>query len=201
MRMQMPGLARLGRGQLERLPGVHRRALVAATALVGGALLTGCAGGAVATAHDGYCYRARRRSGSRATCIQGLVPDAAADALAKQFEPAPGRLTLYLVRHRWADTVNVVVVGIGGGQMLPTVPASFVRFVTAPGPACLTFQWAKGSGELVVQGEAGQVVFVDLVGSLWFWNENYRLEPGDLHSKERVLKSRLVADVEVGAPQ
>jgi len=85
--------------------------------------------------------------------------------------------------------------------MLPTVPASFVRFVTAPGPACLTFQWAKGSGELVVQGEAGQVVFVDLVGSLWFWNENYRLEPGDLHSKERVLKSRLVADVEVGAPQ
>lgn len=133
--------------------------------------------------------------------MPGRVPGAAVDAMVKRFEPVPGKLTLYLVRNRWADTANVVLVGIDGGNPVPTVPASFLRFLMAPGPYRLTFKWEKGSGQLSVFGGAGQILFVDLVGSLWFWSEGYRLGLGDMHSNERVLKSRLVADVEVGAPQ
>lgn len=51
---------------------------------------------------------------------------------------------------------------------------------------------------LDVRGDAGQVVFVELIGSLWFWNEWYRLEMGDSSIRDRAMKSRLVADVKVG---
>lgn len=81
--------------------------------------------------------------------------------------------------------------------MVPTAPWSLVRLVVAPGAHRLAFHWAKGSGELEIRGDAGQVQFVDLVGSLWFWSSSYRLETGDPSIRERALKSRLVADVSI----
>lgn len=196
MQMQAPGYVRPEPGQVEQPLRIHRRELVAMAVMLSGLLMTGCADKPSAVPRDRYCYRAHRRSGSRATCTPGPIPDAAVDAQAKRFEPVPGKLTVYLVRNRWGDAVNMVFVGISGGRMVPTVPASYVRFVMTPGPHRLVFQWEKGNGELDVHGEAGRLLFVDLVGSLWFWNERYRLDHGDQHSQERTLKSRLVADVD-----
>lgn len=121
-----------------------------------------------------------------------------ADARAKRFEAVPGSLVVFVVRHRWADTVNVVNLGIDEVAPVATVPASLVRLVLAPGAHRLKFEWRKGKGEMEVRGDAGQALFVDLVGSLWAWNEWYRLEQGEPSIRDRAFKCRLVADVKVG---
>lgn len=125
------------------------------------------------------------------------MPDLSADARAKKFEVVPGSLVVYVVRRRWGDAVNVVNVGVDNGALVATTPASFVRLVLTPGAHRLSFEWKKGRGDLEVRGEAGQVLFVELIGSLWFWNEWYRLELADTSIRDRAMKSRLVADVKV----
>lgn len=45
------------------------------------------------------------------------------------------------------------------------------------------------------------MLFVELIGSLWFWNEWYRLEMADASIRDRAIKSRLVADVKVAGSE
>ena len=94
--------------------------------------------------------------------------------------------------------MNVVNLAVDGGALVATTPASLVRWVVPPGAHRLAFEWKKGTGDLELRGDAGQVLFVDLVGSLWLWNESYRMEIGGPSSRDKALKSRLVADVKVG---
>lgn len=184
--------------QTERLTPMDRRSALVALGLASGWLVSGCASVPRTVADERYCFRTRTTR-FRPACTPGPIPDAAADAQAKRFEPVPDRLVIYVVRHGWGDYVNVVQVGLVGGPMVSTVPLSLVRLVVAPGIHRVAFNWAKGNGELEVRGEAGQVLLVDLVGSLWIWNEWYRLGTGDPSIRERALKSRLVGDVRVDA--
>lgn len=177
---------------------MNRRTALASVAL-GCAALAGCAGVSPVVPDDRYCFRTHGPTGNKSICTPGPVPDEAADAQAKRFEPEPGKLTIFVVRRHWGDSLNVVRVGVAGEQMVPTVPASLVKMVVAPGGHRLVFDWAKGSGDLAIHGEAGQVLFVDLVGSLWIWNEWYRLELGEPSIRAQALKSRLVADVRLDA--
>ncbi|MBL8278679.1 hypothetical protein EXH51_24320 [Pelomonas saccharophila] len=167
-------------------------------AALSGVQLTGCAEPPRKAADGRYCYHAKTHSGSRPTCTPGAVPDLTADAQAKQFVPVPDKLVVYVVRNRWGDAVNVVNLAFDGGSLVSTTPASLVRFVLTPGTHRLAFEWKKGRGDLEFRGEAGQVLFVDLVGSLWFWGESYRMEIGGPALRDKALKSRLVADVNPG---
>jgi hypothetical protein len=175
---------------------MDRRSVIVSSAALGSLVLSGCASTPRTPLNDRHCYWARTRSRSKPTCTAGPIPDLAADERAKRFEPVPGRLVIYVVRHRWGDTVNMVRVGMMGGALVSTTPASMVRLVVPPGGHRLVFEWAKGQGSLDVRGEAGQVLFVELVGSLWFWNEYYRFETGESSLRDRALKCRLVADVD-----
>lgn len=177
---------------------MDRRDALAAVAVLGGLSVSGCATSPRKTPDGRYCYWGRTAVGSRPVCTPGPVPDMAADARAKQFEAVAERLVVFVVRHRWADTLNVVDLGIDTVPPVATVPASLVRLEMAPGAHRLSFEWTKGKGALEVRGDAGQVLFVDLVGSLWAWNEWYRLEVGEPSIRHRALKCRLVADVKVG---
>ena len=177
---------------------MDRRSALAAVGVVSGLQLSGCAARSRSPSADRYCYQARAQSRSRPTCTPGPVPDSATDAQAKRFEAVPGGLVVYVVRHRWGDAVNVVNVGIDRGPRVATVPSSLVRLVIPPGTHRLAFDWRKGQGDIEIKGQGGQVLFVELIGSLWFWNEWYRLEMGEPSIQERALKSRLVADVKVG---
>lgn len=185
--------------QAERLIAMHRRSALVSLGAASSWLVSGCTSVPGAVLNDRYCFRTQTTR-FRPACTPGPIPDAATDTLAKRFEPVPGRLVIYVVRHRWGDYVNVVQVGFVGGRMVSTVPLSLVRLVAAPGVHRLAFSWAKGNGELEVRGEAGQVLLVDLVGSLWIWNEWYRWETGDPSIRERALKSRLVADLSLAGP-
>jgi len=177
---------------------MRRRVAIAGALTIGGLQLSGCAARPLRPPDDRYCFNAMTRSGSKPSCTPGPVPDIAADAKAKLFEPVPGSLVVYVVRRRWGDTVNVVNLAVDGGALVATTPASLVRWVVPPGGHRLAFEWKKGKGDLELRGDAGQVLFVDLVGSLWLWNESYRMEIGGPSSRDKALKSRLVADVKVG---
>ena len=48
----------------------------------------------------------------------------------------------------------------------------------------------------LISGAAGEVVFVEVIGSVLAWGSNYRLERADAaESRQRAVALRLVADV------
>lgn len=50
----------------------------------------------------------------------------------------------------------------------------------------------------MVAGAAGEVRFVELVGSVWSWGSTYRWENGALESaRERAIASKLIADIDM----
>lgn len=146
--------------------GQNRRR-AALIVLLGTVALGGCATRAFAPARaDGsYCYRTR--SIGRRTCTRGPVPSAQAEEQAHRLAGEPGALTVYVVRHRWADAVNVVPISIDGGPEVQTVPQSFVRRRLRPGEHRLEFEWNGRRSAYPISGAAGDVRFVQIVGSLW----------------------------------
>ncbi|MCK6374817.1 MAG: hypothetical protein L6Q69_12020 [Zoogloea sp.] len=168
-------------------------------ALGGSALMTaGCMTKPLRPANaDGtYCFRIGKSYRPTLTCTPRPIPAEAIEADAKRFEPTAGKLTVYLVRKRWGDSQNVVRVSSDGGSAVDTVPESFARWRLPAGGHRLNLTWPEGSASLDVAGAAGEVVFVEVVGSVWAWGSNYRLERGNAaESRQRALPLRLVADV------
>ncbi|MGM9488078.1 hypothetical protein [Ideonella sp. YS5] len=168
--------------------------------LFGSALLTaGCATEPVPrTNADGtYCFRIGKTNRRTVTCTPSPIPSEQIEAEAKRFAASQGAVTVYVVRKRWADAKNLVRVSTSDGPAVDTVPNSFARLRLAPGAHRLTATWADGSVSLDVSGSAGDVVFVELIGSTWAWGSRYRMGPGGpVGSHERAAKLRLVADAQ-----
>lgn len=176
---------------------VRRRALLFAVG--GSALLTaGCMTKPMRPANaDGtYCFRIGKSYRPTLTCTPSAIPSESIEADAKRFEPTPGKLTVYLVRKRWGDAKNVVRVSSDGASSVDTVPETFARWRLTAGSHRITATWPEGSASLEIAGAAGDVVFVEVIGSVWVWGSNYRLERGDaVDSRQRAVPLRLVADV------
>jgi len=175
----------------------RRRALLFAVG--GSAFLTaGCMTKPMRPANaDGtYCFRIGKSYRPKLTCTPSAIPSESIEADARRFEPAPGKLTVYLVRKRWGDAKNVVRVSNDGASSVDTVPESFARWRLPAGSHRLAVTWPEGSAALDITGAAGEVVFVEVIGSVWAWGSNYRLERGDpAESRQRAKSLRLVADV------
>jgi hypothetical protein len=165
----------------------------------GSALLTaGCMTKPLRPANaDGtYCFRIGKSYRPTLTCTPAPIPAEQVEADAKRFEPSPGKLTVYLVRKRWGDAKHVVRVASDGAPPVDLVPESFARGRLPAGSRQLTVTWPEGSATLAVAGAAGEVLFVEVIGSVWVWGSNYRLERGDAaESRQRALPLRLVADM------
>ncbi|MBQ0937909.1 hypothetical protein [Ideonella paludis] len=143
-----------------------------------------------------YCYSVGKSLRRNETCTTAPIPTMQAEADAKRFEPSPGLLTVYVVRKRWGDAKNVVRLTPNQGSAVTIVPESFVRLRLTPGTNKLAAAWDEGNTALEVTGKAGEVVFVELIGSVWSWGSSYRLEQGSAAaSRERALGLRLVADI------
>ncbi len=149
-----------------------------------------------ANADGTYCYRIGKSYRPTLTCMPAPIPSEQVEADAKRFEPTPGKLTVYLVRKRWGDAKNLVSASSDGAPTVDTVPESFARWRLPAGSRRLTVSWPEGSANLDIAGAAGEVVFVEVIGSVSAWGSNYRLERGDAaESRQRVMTLRLVADV------
>jgi hypothetical protein len=126
------------------------------------------------------------------------VPPAAVEAQAKRFEGRPDALTLYIVRKRWGDAVNRVSVSIDDRTSVITIPESLVRITAAPGTHQLAAEWAGKAQTVSVTGAAGQVRFVQLIGFLGPFKDEYRWEDLDeAGARKRAFASKLIADVDV----
>ncbi|NML17079.1 hypothetical protein HHL10_19045 [Azohydromonas sp. G-1-1-14] len=102
--------------------------------------------------------------------------------------------TLFIVRRRWADAVNQVDISVDDVGPVTTVPQSFIQARLASGRHQLALSWEGAQAVLEVEGVAGEVRFVELAGSTWFWGSRYRWVANDQEgARARARASRLIA--------
>jgi hypothetical protein len=143
-----------------------------------------------------YCYRAGKSYRPTLTCTPSPIPGEEAASVAKRFEPAADRLTVYVVRKRWADSKGLVRVGAEGGPSVDTIPQSLARLHLAAGSHRLAATWSEGKTGLEISGRAGDIVYVELVGTAWSWGSSFGLEVGvPSDSRKRAERLPLVGDV------
>ena len=174
----------------------HR--LLVASALVAAGLVAGCATPPPPnpTAEVPYCHQTNK--GRIIACTKAPVPSLDADAAAKRFTPDPDALTVYVVRRNWADGRNFVTVQGDSAAGVETLPNTMVRFRFKPGRHTVAFEFDSQRQTTTVDGRAGEVRFVRFEGVVWSGKSSYSwvTEP-ESATRERALKSRLVADLAV----
>lgn len=181
-----------------RLP--QRRTLLLGLAVVGLAPLAGCMTKPLRPVNaDGtYCHRLGKSYRPKLTCTPAAVPTDAVEAEAKRFDADPASLTVYVLRRNWGDASVVVTVTVDGAASAATIPDSLVRLRLKPGVHRLAAQWDGQSTDIAVDGRAGDLRVVRLVGSGWAWGTSFSWEAvqaGEV--KSRAQASKLVADLDL----
>lgn len=164
-------------------------------------LLSGCATAPARPVEpDGtYCFRTGKSYRPKLTCTVLPVPSGAVEADAKRFEPTPDAVTVYIVRRRWGDTGNRVPVFIDEQPAVSTIPYSMVRVRLRPGSHQVVIEWEGKRYVKSVNAFAGEVLFVEVDGSVWSWGSTYRwAEPDAEGARQRALRTKLVADINLG---
>ena len=162
-------------------------------------LLSGCATAPARHVEpDGtYCFRTGKSYRPKVTCTVLPVPSDAIEADAKRFEPTPDAATVYIVRRRWGDMANRVL--IDDQPAVSTIPYSMVRVRLRPGNHQVVIEWEGKRHVKVVNARAGEVLFVEIDGSVWSWGSTYRwAEPDAEGARQRALRTKLVADINLG---
>jgi len=172
--------------------------LIFVAALGAAVLLTGCATPPPPdpTAEVPHCYKTNK--GRVIACTPAAAPSLNADAEAKRFVPDRNALTVYVVRRNWGDGRNFVKVYPDGGTGVDTLPDTMVRLKFRPGAHSVTFEFDGKRQSTTVQGQAGDIRFVRIDGTVWAWKSTYEwVDEPEAATRERALKARLVADVSV----
>ena len=165
-------------------------------------LLAACASKPLRPANaDGtWCHRVGKAPRYKLTCTSGPVPPPTVEADAKRFAASADRFTVYVVRKPWADAANVVKLTVDEGAQAEIVPESFVRLRLPPDEHVLRANWSEGQVQTLFRSAAGEICVVELAGAAWAWGSRYGFEPGDEASRDRVLRARMVADIECHPP-
>lgn len=146
-----------------------------------------------------YCYRIGKSNRQKLTCTAVQVPSEAVEASAKRFEPSPEAAMLYIVRRRWGDTTNRVPVSVDDRAPVMTIPASLVRVRLQPGNHQVALDWEDRRQVKSFTVAAGEVLFVEVDGSVWAWGARYGwAEPDAAGARLRASKSKLIADLDLG---
>jgi hypothetical protein len=178
----------------------QRRTLLLGLAVVGLSPLAGCMTKPLRAVNaDGtYCYRIGKSYRPTLTCTPTAVPTDAVEAEAKRFEADPAALTVYVLRSRWGDASVVVPVTVDGAASATTIPVSLVRLRLKPGAHRVSAQWEGRSIDVSVEGRAGDLRVVELVGSGWAWGTSFSWQMAQAESvKARAQASKLVADLDL----
>jgi hypothetical protein len=178
----------------------QRRTLLLGLAVVGLAPLAGCMATPMHPANpDGtYCHRVGKSYRHTLTCTPTQVPAEAVEAEAKRFDADPLSLTVYVLRHRWGDASVVVPVTVDGAVSAATIPDSLLRLRLKPGAHRLVAQWEGQSVDIAVEGRAGDLRVVELVGSGWAWGTRFSWNAVQVDAvQSRARASKLVADLDL----
>lgn len=178
----------------------RRITLLVGLAVVGLAPLAGCMTKPLRPVNaDGtYCHRIGKSYRPTLTCTPSAVPTDAVEAEAKRFDADPTALTVYVLRSRWGDASVVVPVTVDGAAGTGTIPVSLVRLRLKPGAHRVSAQWEGRSVDMSIEGRAGDLRVVELVGSGWAWGTSFRWEAVQADEvKSRAQASKLVADLDL----
>ena len=139
------------------------------------ALLSGCTTPPTRPVEaDGtYCHRIGKSYRQKLTCTAAQAPSEATETSAKRFERSPGAAMLYIVRRRWDDTSNRVPVSVDDRQPVLTIPISPVRVRLQPGNHQVAIEWEGRRHIRSFAVAAGEVMFVEVDGSVWAWGASY----------------------------
>ncbi|MBE0547590.1 MAG: hypothetical protein IH627_08045 [Rubrivivax sp.] len=144
------------------------------------------------------CHRIGKSYRPKLTGTPAAVPTDAVEADAKRFEADPASLTLYVLRRRWGDASMVAPVTLDGAAGVVTIPESLARVRLKPGAHRLSAQWEGRTVDISVQGRAGELRVVELVGSGWAWGTSFSWEAFQADEvKSRAQASKLVADLDL----
>jgi len=92
----------------------------------------------------------------------------------------------------------VVPVTLDGAAGVVTIPESLARLRLKPGAHRLSAQWEGRTVDISVQGRAGDLRVVELVGSGWTWGTSFSWETVQAdEGKSRAQASKLVADLDL----
>lgn len=177
-----------------------RRTLLVGLAVVGLAPLAGCMTKPLRAVNaDGtYCHRVGKSYRPKLTCTPVAVPTDAVEADAKRFEADPTSLTVYVLRNRWGDASVVVPVTVDGATSAATIPVSLVRLHLKPGAHRMSAQWEGRNVDIAVEGRAGDLRVIELVGSSWAWGTSFTWQTAQAESvRTRARASKLVADMDL----
>ena len=121
-----------------------------------------------AIADGTHCFAFGNRLSRKFTCTTAQIPSEQVEMAANRFEAVPDMLTVYVARERWGDARNAVRLTPDGDSAIVTVPESLVRLRRLkPGSHTLAADWDEGRASIDIARAAGEVVFVELVGSVW----------------------------------
>jgi hypothetical protein len=178
----------------------RRRTLLVGLAVVGLAPLAGCMTKPLRAVNaDGtYCYRIGKSYRPKLTCTPTAVPTDAVEAKAKRFEADLAALTVYVLRNSWGDASVVVPVTVDGAASAATIPVSLVRLRLKPGAHRVSAQWEGRSIDTSVEGRAGDMRVVELIGSGWAWGTSFTWQMVQTETvRTRAQASKLVADLDL----
>ena len=92
------------------------------------------------------------------------------------------------------DDFNRIDLRVDGVAPVTAVPESLVRLRLAPGHHRLALSCNGIDVTTVLEGRAGEVRFVEIVGADWAWGSSYNWATDDeAGARERALMSRRIA--------
>lgn len=166
-------------------------------------LLAGCASAPPRklNASGQACFAIRRPR--RLICSDAQAPSTETEQNIRELGGIADALTVYLVRRSIGDTGGAVPMTIDGRRDLTVPPFSMARLRLAPGAHRIAMTWRGEESALGLQGQAGDVRFVELRRSngFWSWHARYEwrtVEPEQL--ARRSLDSRVIADLDLRPP-
>ena len=116
-------------------------------------------------ADGSYCYSIGHGSVARRTCTTTAIPGEAVQAEVQRFETKADAATIYIVRRRWADTINRVAVRIDGQRGVDTIPDSVVRIRLRPESHVLSLDWQGHIDTRTLILRNGELRFLEIHGS------------------------------------
>lgn len=130
-------------------------------------------------------------------CTTQPVPSMQADEEAKRGAGDSSSLTVYVVRHSWGDSRELLRLSVDADPAgIETTPNSLLRMRLAPGEHRLSFDHANQLRTTQVSGAAGEVRFLWIRREPWSFAREllWGVEP-EAATRARVKQTRLVADI------
>lgn len=138
-----------------------------------------------------YCFRESKKR----VCTAEPVPTVEQEAKVKQFLEEPDAFTIWVVRNTHLDAYGRVSLSLGATK-IETLPYTVSRIVVNRGQHSIAPISADDGKPLLVTGNAGEHVFVEVAADVGFFATRFSLRRiAEDKGRRKALASKLIKDV------